>query len=87
MDFRKHLKPETKEALEQRERIHARRVQEAAAMPNAKLVEHVERTLAQCSVLPHEQKGEPTYEATLRNVLIPELLRRLRGSSRGRFDL
>jgi hypothetical protein len=79
VDFRKLLSPEKRAELDRRERYHAERVVEAQALSDLALAQLVEYTIQNCSPPgEYEQRGDCTYDAALRHVFIPEMLRRLR---------
>lgn len=81
IDFLKHLSPEARERIERQRQAHERDVAETRELSNEALCERTEYYLKNCQ-FPHQwQPGEPVYDGVIAHVIIPELLRRVRGGS------
>lgn len=77
VDFRKHMSPEARELLEQRE---ARLIRERARfqqMPDVELVRVAQQYMGECSGPRDHPAGDCVYDSAMWHVVLPELLARL----------
>ena len=81
VDFLRFLSPEARARVERHRAFHAADVAEARAMSNEELCERTAYYLANAE-FPHRwQPGEPVYDGVIAHVIIPELMRRVKGGS------
>ena len=76
VDFMKLLKPEQRATVERRRKYQAEQVARFAAMSPAELIERAKHTIDNSEPCRFQQ-GDCVYDATLRYVILPELLRRV----------
>lgn len=79
-NFLKHLSPEERARIESRRKAHEKDVAEVRAMSDEELCERTEYYLKNCDFPHRYQPGEPVYDGAMAHVVIPELLRRIRGA-------
>lgn len=79
VDFFKHMSPEAKARYESRKRNFEKDVAEFKVMSAEQLVERVEYFMKNCEFPGRYQPGEPVYDGVIAHVIIPELLRRVKG--------
>lgn len=79
VDFRQRLSPEARAQLEACERHHAQKVAEVQGLDDEAFAAYIEANVENCETLSRWRAGDPVYEATLAYVIIPEVIRRLRG--------
>lgn len=75
IDFKKLLSPEARERLAR----HKRQVEHFASMTKEELVNRAEYYISNCAPTKH-QKCECVYDAVVWHVIIPELIKRLKGN-------
>ena len=79
VDFLKMLSPEARARVESQRRNFERDVAEFRAMSTEDLCERTEYYLKHCEFPKRWQPGDPVYDGAIAHVILPELLRRLRG--------
>ena len=82
VDFFKHMTPEQRARIEARDANFKKDVAEFAALTDEQLVERTEYYMKNCSFPHNWQPGEPVYDGVIAHVVIPELLRRLKGKEK-----
>jgi hypothetical protein len=77
MIMRTVLNPDQKAALDERLKNHAANVEKFGLMDNAELAEKATRYLHQIR-RPDFPKGTPVYDVVMHDIIIPEMIKRLR---------
>lgn len=78
-DFLRFLSPEARARVEAMRTAHAQDVAEVRSMSNEQLCEKTAYYLSQTEFAHRWQPGEPVYDGVIAHVIIPELMRRVRG--------
>lgn len=79
VDFLRFLSPERRAKIERQREAFAGDVAEARAMSNEELCEKTKYYLSQSEFAHRWTPGEPVYDGVIAHVIIPELMRRVRG--------
>jgi len=79
IDFLKHLSPEQRARIEARSQHFEKDVAEFAALSNEELADKIVYFMKNCEFPGRYQPGDPVYDGVIAHVVIPKVVKRLRG--------